>query len=54
MQLRLNKFIRVFFEVWVRLALIWVILALLIDAIALTLHFMDREDITKEIINRIV
>jgi len=54
MQSHLNRFINGFFEVWVRLALIWVILALLIDAVALTLHFMDREDITKEIITRIL
>lgn len=41
------------FRWYVYLVLIWVITALLFDITMITLHFMDREDLSKQLISKI-
>ena len=39
------------FEFYVRLVLIWVILALILDITMVTLHLIGREDLSKQVID---
>ena len=41
------------FKVYVIVVLIWVHVALLFDITMIVLHFMDREDLSKQLISKI-
>ena len=41
------------FKIYLIIVMIWIIFALTLDVVMITLHFMDREDLSKQLISKI-